>query len=52
MPDKVKLALSNPWVDPETGKVHDVGSTVTVGADVAERLVTGGIGVPATEAKK
>lgn len=52
MPDKVKLTLSNPYVDPD-GKVHDVGSTVTVPADVAERLTIGGIGAPATtEAKK
>lgn len=52
MPDKVKLTLSNPWVDPGTGKVHDVGQSVTVAGDLAERLVTGGIAVPATEAKK
>ena len=46
MPAKVKLDLSNPWVD-ENGKVHDVGSTVSVAPDLAERLVSGGIGVPA-----
>lgn len=51
MPDKVKLTLSNPWVDPD-GKVHDVGSTVSVPADRAELLTIGGVGVPATEAKK
>lgn len=51
MPEKVKLTLSNPYTD-ENGKVHDVGSTVSVSSDRSELLITGGIGVPATEAKK
>ncbi len=46
---KVDLVLSNPWVDRATGKVHDVGDRVSVEPDVAERLVVGGTGVPATK---
>ncbi len=49
MSNKVSIVLSNPWVDPKTGKVHDVGQTVSVASDLAERLVTGGTGVPATK---
>ena len=48
MPAKVDLILSNPYVD-EKGKVHDVGTRVAVAPDLAERLVIGGIGVPATK---
>lgn len=48
MASKVELVLSNPWRDPE-GKVHDVGARVSVDPDLAERLVTGGTGVPATK---
>lgn len=46
--NKVDLVLSNPYVD-EKGKVHDVGQRVSVALDLAERLVTGGTGVPATK---
>ena len=49
MPNKVSIVLSNPWVDPNTGKVHDVGQSVSVASDLAERLVIGGTGVPATK---
>lgn len=48
MPKNVDLVLSNPYVDAK-GKVHDVGSRVSVAPDLAERLVTGGVGVPATK---
>ncbi len=48
MASKVELVLSNPWRDPETGKVHDVGAKVTVASDRAELLILGGTGLPAT----
>ena len=48
-PKKVDLVLSNPWRDPATGKVKDVGSRVSVAPDLAERLIIGGTGRPATK---
>lgn len=53
MPAKtVDLVLSNPWREPGTEKVHDVGARVSVDPDLAGRLVTGGIALPAKAAPK
>lgn len=50
---KVDVKLSHPWTDtsnPDKPKAHEVGDTVSVTPDVAERLVTGGTGVFAKKA--
>ena len=49
--DKVDLVLSNPWRD-DKDKVHEVGERVSVPADLAERLITGGTATAAKPASK
>lgn len=49
MANKVSLVLSHPWVD-TAGKVHDVGSQVSVEPSLAERLIAGGSALPASKA--
>lgn len=52
MANKVDVNLSHPWTDtsnPDKPKPHETGETVTVDAETAERLVTGGNGVFATK---
>lgn len=45
---KVDVKLAHPWRD-EKDKLHNPGDSVSVDAETAERLVTGGAGVFATK---